>query len=203
MRQFPRQVMWGLSPRVRGNLHAPGHSGVRNRSIPACAGEPIRPRDRWTSPRVYPRVCGGTRILLNRRQRRQGLSPRVRGNRPALSERADRGGSIPACAGEPRTAASSGAGRRVYPRVCGGTVGGFPVLMAGQGLSPRVRGNQSPTRGGFPWRGSIPACAGEPSILFCNDFIGKVYPRVCGGTATIRSALWTMEGLSPRVRGNR
>ena len=90
----------------------------------------------------------------------------------------------------------------VYPRVCGGTVGGSmagigvrglsrvcggtDVLRHGEslvkGLSPRVRGNhQGPYRGGDR-AGSIPACAGEPMRWFAAAGMPWVYPRVCGGT---------------------
>ena len=99
--------------------HAVGHG-----SIPACAGEPAaRPR-RPRRTKVYPRVCGGTQALLifvvpatvyprvcggtveNIRPcvGTIGLSPRVRGNRAANRKRTPNGGSIPACAGEPRGA---------------------------------------------------------------------------------------------------
>ena len=58
----------GLSPRVRGNPVASRFLSLRVRSIPACAGEP----DRWqryrSENRVYPRVCGGTAILLCRQR---------------------------------------------------------------------------------------------------------------------------------------
>ena len=91
----------GLSPRVRGNpfviegLLTPGWS------IPACAGEPAPLPILRKADRVYPRVCGGTNEARWARQRREGLSPRVRGN-PAAAGPAVRGaGSIPACAGEP------------------------------------------------------------------------------------------------------
>ena len=50
----------GLSPRVRGNLELQQVAVVCDRSIPACAGEPIRTDS----------------ALLNA----SGLSPRVRGN---------------------------------------------------------------------------------------------------------------------------
>ena len=51
------------------------------------------------------------------------------------------------------------------------------------------------------WR-SIPACAGEPALLYgCVEF-WRVYPRVCGGTTGKRPAVVTGRGLSPRVRGN-
>ena len=52
----------GLSPRVRGNHVAERHLVRRRRSIPACAGEPVEDR----TPRLA----------------HDGLSPRVRGNRP-------------------------------------------------------------------------------------------------------------------------
>ena len=52
----------GLSPRVRGNPHQVSRVGSDLGSIPACAGEPSGPNGRTTKPRVYPRVCGGTRM---------------------------------------------------------------------------------------------------------------------------------------------
>ena len=54
---------------------------------------------------VYPRVCGGTRVLVPPLQEKchfQGLSPRVRGNQ--------------ACSARLKLGAPP-----VYPRVCGGT----------------------------------------------------------------------------------
>ena len=51
-------------------------------------------------------------------------------------------------------------------------------------------------------RRSIPACAGEPTVLLRSDGGEEVYPRVCGGTG-VRSVISAMPGgLSPRVRGN-
>ena len=70
----------GLSPRVRGNLPGPAAVNGGQRSIPACAGEPgLRPiKSRHTL--VYPRVCGGTCIVIALETPLLGLSPRVRGN---------------------------------------------------------------------------------------------------------------------------
>ncbi len=53
-------LAWGLSPRVRGNRRTRAPARHRPRSIPACAGEPPRPRSGRTRCAVYPRVCGGT-----------------------------------------------------------------------------------------------------------------------------------------------
>ncbi len=50
----------GLSPRVRGNLVRTKVMIGPLRSIPACAGEPVRCRRTHGIAAVYPRVCGGT-----------------------------------------------------------------------------------------------------------------------------------------------
>ena len=91
----------GLSPRVRGNPLPPLPAKVAPRSIPACAGEPPQARrDGYNIP-VYPRVCGGTGVPGDGVLPRQGLSPRVRGNRLLWRVGVADRGSIPACAGEP------------------------------------------------------------------------------------------------------
>ena len=70
---------------------------------------------------VYPRVCGGTPLDAERLGPPQGLSPRVRGNLYVNDGDGLVHRSIPACAGEPSSAASVRTPARVYPRVCGGT----------------------------------------------------------------------------------
>ena len=135
-----------------------------------------------TGRKVYPRVCGGTGDTPYHAQRKQGLSPRVRGN-PCHRHRADdRPRSIPACAGEPSKKTRCGSTTRVYPRVCGGTHRRPDAGEGHEGLSPRVRGNRANT--GSPRRKT------------------RVYPRVCGGTITMTLTRSTRTGLSPRVRGN-
>ena len=112
------------------------------------------------------------------------------------------GGSIPACAGEPITHARPGASTKVYPRVCGGTQHVVDLLDAGQGLSPRVRGNQGSMIPLTGREGSIPACAGEPQPARTATCPSGVYPRVCGGTSSRLVRISPASGLSPRVRGN-
>ena len=92
---------------------------------------------------VYPRVCGGTwehRIVS---VHYKGLSPRVRGNHNAMVEAGMLWGSIPACAGEPRSTTPRVGRFTVYPRVCGGTYNLDDISDVVGGLSPRVRGNPS------------------------------------------------------------
>ena len=189
----------GLSPRVRGNLT--GYPAVKEteRSIPACAGEPLPPESLPAPTRVYPRVCGGTSNPFPN----PGLSPRVRGNPLPPRVRALSSRSIPACAGEPASTAFHSIQGRVYPRVCGGTNAGVSGPGSCHGLSPRVRGNPSPAIRTRSCAWSIPACAGEPPLPAAAGSTNGVYPRVCGGTQAAKRGEWARCGLSPRVRGNR
>ena len=177
----------------------PGHT----RSIPACAGEPCLAalQRRWR--RVYPRVCGGTIALHSIALPVHGLSPRVRGNRVPLGYAVGRGGSIPACAGEPGDRVFLRVQDAVYPRVCGGTRRPCVPARAGCGLSPRVRGNRYGVTYAEADARSIPACAGEPGLGWAEGIEPTVYPRVCGGTPIRSMASMLPIGLSPRVRGNR
>ena len=121
----------------------------------------------------------------------KGLSPRVRGNlRGGLGQPHSRG-SIPACAGEPWAGSPANIGREVYPRVCGGTVVALRDEWAAQGLSPRVRGNRGGPKLPQAGAGSIPACAGEPSVHASFAPVRGVYPRVCGGTLGLA---WQRQG---------
>ena len=193
----------GLSPRVRGNPGTAPHPGGALWSIPACAGEPISVSCSSRLPAVYPRVCGGTISAGSPATNAAGLSPRVRGNpvRPHILRSVRR--SIPACAGEPIPGCVSVIISTVYPRVCGGTPAGGEHQDVGMGLSPRVRGNRTDNGNPPPSLRSIPACAGEPNPAYAPSAAGAVYPRVCGGTRPSRRSVPPVQGLSPRVRGNR
>ncbi len=151
---------------------------------------------------VYPRVCGGTRAIHRSTEWGHGLSPRVRGNLYQKQPGSSSAGSIPACAGEPLAPILGFPASGVYPRVCGGTQSSAPAGNRQFGLSPRVRGNRRPYHRRYRPRRSIPACAGEPHSRTSPARIGQVYPRVCGGTASLTGRRPRAEGLSPRVRGN-
>ena len=192
----------GLSPRVRGNQNAVQDDPQVGGSIPACAGEPHRPLLRHRRFEVYPRVCGGTPLRVGGDADDQGLSPRVRGNLFRAVARWTMCRSIPACAGEPAGGQFGQGVGRVYPRVCGGTAARAVRAGRGQGLSPRVRGNQPVISWLATMARSIPACAGEPRRPRPRRCPSGVYPRVCGGTRCRPRYRSTKTGLSPRVRGN-
>ena len=172
----------GLSPRVRGNRSDAGQRSPRSRSIPACAGKPLQAGAIGSLGKVYPRVCGETTTAQAKNWPNTGLSPRVRGNHRSHQLAGRDGGSIPACAGKPEEKKKRVYIARVYPRVCGETM---PLRFASssiQGLSPRVRGNHGPSSGTRSQQGSIPACAGKPSMRKRRRETPGVYPRVCGET---------------------
>ena len=173
----------GPSPRVRGNLRAEVDKTLSEGSIPACAGKPSRRDRRGPTSRVHPRVCGETQAHAGGRNRHQGPSPRVRGNRSFRPRPLRRTGSIPACAGKPATARSAASTFGVHPRVCGETVPSTIASSVSQGPSPRVRGNRVARQDG----------AGQPGV----------HPRVCGETSVSKNVNHRCAGPSPRVRGNR
>ena len=196
-----RQSRMGLSPRVRGNplFHVTGT--ICNRSIPACAGEPLYCPSQASRSAVYPRVCGGTLNIPPDVSDTEGLSPRVRGNLLDALDDLPPARSIPACAGEPSAQVAMKAPRRVYPRVCGGTDSHHWYVLQVVGLSPRVRGNPEKCGPRKQSPGSIPACAGEPIQTPWSQWEHQVYPRVCGGTVEETFEPVGRVGLSPRVRG--
>ena len=72
-----------------------------------------------------------------------------------------------------------------------------------QGLSPRLRGNRlSLMRLRFKVR-SIPAPAGKPARRQALPPGDTVYPRACGETTLTEFLSAPVDGLSPRLRGNR
>ena len=192
----------GLSPRMRGNQHQARPTSSPTGSIPAHAGEPSFRPSSTTTPRVYPRACGGTVSQNEAKNRRQGLSPRMRGNHGVRSRVELRVGSIPAHAGEPHPRPWPAPWIWVYPRACGGTWALKGLSRKSWGLSPRMRGNRVVKAHAEDIKGSIPAHAGEPSIRRrCREH-RRVYPRACGGTIMLGSVQPLDKGLSPRMRGN-
>ena len=111
--------------------------------------------------------------------------------------------SIPACTGEPAIVGPFNGQGAVYPRVYGGTGFRLAVRIVRSGLSPRVRGNQHKRDATVLGLRSIPACTGEPSPRLGLFGLLWVYPRVYGGTSGGPGGGGGLEGLSPRVRGNR
>ncbi len=116
----------------------------------------------------------------------EGLSPPVRGNLMVIENLIGLGGTIPACAGEPRHSHPCAGIAGDYPCLCGGTHARQHLIAMEWGLSPPVRGNLPPLEQLPPSAGTIPACAGEPRPKYF--------------WIATKALFW---GLSPPVRGNR
>ena len=156
----------------------------------------------FDSSRAYPRVCGATRVGLERQCVEQGLSPRVRGNPRAMVTSFLDYRPIPACAGQPPVSRAARARDGAYPRVCGATDSHRAARRPTRGLSPRVRGNPGRAAHRAGDGGPIPACAGQPAVGQPSRGTAKAYPRVCGATPPRGVYGFRLAGLSPRVRGN-
>ena len=192
----------GPSPRVRGSRSQGRESGAARGSIPACAGKPGPWRARVTLTGVHPRVCGEAVDSGCGPRGRQGPSPRVRGSLCWPAGTLEEAGSIPACAGKPRTGAGPYDTTKVHPRVCGEAA--FPDLEVSihTGPSPRVRGSHDMNSFRNGSHGSIPACAGKPSASDGSCGEERVHPRVCGEAGAVEKSGATVTGPSPRVRGS-
>ena len=173
----------GLSPRTRGNPHAPGRGLQLRGPIPANAGEPPMRCCAWAGARAYPRERGGTQVTNWVTVRVPGLSPRTRGNPESGVVGPFRPGPIPANAGEPRQQRPRSCHSWAYPRERGGTCRPRIPQVHRPGLSPRTRGNLLTPLTPCPIRGPIPANAGEPSSGTPPGTAKRAYPRERGGTS--------------------
>ena len=152
-----------VHPRVCGEAH--------RSCVPLADVEGPSPRVRGSRPparggpcglRVHPRVCGEAGWFRCRVMNADGPSPRVRGSPEAMPDPASVSGSIPACAGKPRTRWSRSASNWVHPRVCGEASSSSGSKLRLTGPSPRVRGSLSKRPLELCRQRSIPACAGKP-----------------------------------------
>ena len=96
-----RRCLRGLSPRLRGNHERLVLNGAAQGSIPALTGKPARVIVALDVAEVYPRAYGETASVCSGDRDREGLSPRLRGNRGARPLRPATPGSIPALTGKP------------------------------------------------------------------------------------------------------
>ena len=201
---FHASTGWpGASPRARGNRIRPRRPLIRIGCIPASAGESpsadLPPSERG----VHPRERGGIDWLLRRGLRRQGASPRARGNLLGTGWPVCWVGCIPASAGESHHASPAPPASRVHPRERGGIGHSGVSPSHAQGASPRARGNRVNTRLAPSTAGCIPASAGESPANDDSKSIDRVHPRERGGiSAGVYHSLFPL-GASPRARGNR
>ena len=172
--------LFGSSPRMRGT-HADVRKRImRDRFIPAYAGNTTAIGCRTCCQAVHPRVCGEHSIGPGRSPMSNGSSPRMRGTHFHVRVVFPHVRFIPAYAGNTRCLASASRLSAVHPRVCGEHPYHRDVVDTQFGSSPRMRGTRQPARGGNHIIRFIPAYAGNTRRAARGRSAKSVHPRVCG-----------------------
>ena len=131
----------GSSPRMRGKRNPTEAIRAAARLIPAHAGKTRSLKASSPTMQAHPRACGENPTTIQKHQRREGSSPRMRGKLIAGLCSDIKGRLIPAHAGKTGAHAKPGSGR--------------------SGSSPRMRGKLCPSWFLWPWLWLIPAHAGK------------------------------------------
>ncbi len=193
----------GPSPRARGAHGRPGVTVLVAGTIPACAGSTRPTRGHRAGRWDHPRVRGEHTADQGSPCWSLGPSPRARGahGRPGVTVLV--AGTIPACAGSTRGAASDSAPRRDHPRVRGEHGRGQRPGLLAEGPSPRARGAPLVSTRGVNQSGTIPACAGSTLGRRAPRPPTGDHPRVRGEHETPIPQPHVLAGPSPRARGAR
>jgi len=171
----------GSSPRLRGTLSNFATDQLRERFIPAPAGNALRIKVCVGRAAVHPRACGERARMPNTHSRIAGSSPRLRGTRVWSSAHENRQRFIPAPAGNAAPVISDNVPGSVHPRACGERVDPRRLPATGCGSSPRLRGTLASNRN-FNTRTTV-------------------HPRACGERGFTESNGLLRPGSSPRLRG--
>ena len=196
-------VIPGPSPPARGKPASRSPDLFSTGSIPACAGEALRHAGTDDAGRVHPRLRGGSDRLLGGHDPDPGPSPPARGKHYSYVSPDGATGSIPACAGEATRRPRLRHGRRVHPRLRGGSLGVCVIDDHPYGPSPPARGKPHNIGALATLEGSIPACAGEAARPPGRPSSAAVHPRLRGGSARARDRRIMTRGPSPPARGKR
>ena len=171
----------GASPCVRGTDHGGRRPDLRERCIPAHAGNGAgRGRQRAVCS-VHPGACGERVAVAVDGAIHAGASPRMRGT--------EGNGSLRAFAAA------------VHPRACGERVRQRGELHLNAGASPRMRGTEGFPRPVLDESRCIPAHAGNGPSAPMTTTATAVHPRACGERLMLICAAMLRTGASPRMRG--
>ncbi len=191
----------GRSPRGRGRHRQTSATYRGKGSIPAWAGETPEPARSCRSTWVDPRVGGGDGARARRGGEWAGRSPRGRGRRGGMGDSGEPRRSIPAWAGETRSAPTPGGGSAVDPRVGGGDLVRVPTTRSARGRSPRGRGRRARMVHHEGANRSIPAWAGETAAAISATMRSPVDPRVGGGDRQLARRPQRRRGSIPAWAG--
>ena len=170
----------GSSPRMRGTLHRADSRPRDQGIIPAHAGNTeVRNFFKYLY-RDHPRACGEHLKALASTFTSKGSSPRMRGTPSPQSRGMSSTGIIPAHAGNTLSAIKRHEFNRDHPRACGEHRATPKEPHTRVGSSPRMRGTLTVIRCYRPFRGIIPAHAGNTKRARYNLGMMEDHPRACG-----------------------
>ncbi len=199
----PTRMSAGSSPRMRGTPDPRGHVGLRQRFIPAYAGNTNRGTSVEAIRTVHPRACGEHTEGASRPPPHSGSSPRMRGTLMKAGPTIQDGRFIPAHAGNTEGSIPFLVFLTVHPRACGEHDLRDVAFSTCAGSSPRMRGTLcGRARPACKFR-FIPAHAGNTSEQAKRSDRPAVHPRACGEHGRGCGVRISASGSSPRMRGTR
>ncbi len=155
------------------------------------------------APGDHPRACGAHQDMMERIERGEGSSPRMRGSLDVAETRRDALGIIPAHAGLTPQVVHSVRSTGDHPRACGAHKLLVDLHLLAQGSSPRMRGSRLQKYWMSFLPGIIPAHAGLTAPAHATQGSARDHPRACGAHYYSKFAKNSFLGSSPRMRGSR
>ena len=192
---------FGSSPRTRGTGGVVPGQPVRERFIPADAGNSPAGCRRGSPATVHPRGRGEQLTVRQEVSPADGSSPRARGTESTGDTDVSSSRFIPAGAGNSLKYCSWAAALSVHPRgrgEQGGQLVAGPVLA---GSSPRARGTVVAGAELSPLHRFIPAGAGNSPAICPLPMATTVHPRGRGEQWACSAGVGPTIGSSPRARG--
>ena len=192
---------YGSSPLARGTRRGRAVAPLRQRFIPARAGNTSARRS--TPPRrsVHPRSRGEHIRRYAPDDATFGSSPLARGTPRYLARRQAHHRFIPARAGNTGRRPRSGPARPVHPRSRGEHIHTQMIARHSVGSSPLARGTRAGGEIHHPAGRFIPARAGNTMRSTWSAPRATVHPRSRGEHSPPRSPRGPVHGSSPLARG--
>ena len=193
--------MGGSSPRIRGELAGSMSSLVTGGIIPANTGRMVPPTLKCPPIRDHPREYGENNPLRSMMMNRFGSSPRIRGESTDYLEGTGGERIIPANTGRIQPSSTTARNPPDHPREYGENEKTRTETQKLRGSSPRIRGEFLPLREAPPRGGIIPANTGRITTRRATCSSWRDHPREYGENSKMRPPKATVEGSSPRIRG--
>ena len=191
----------GSSPHTRGTLPRAGSQVLRQRFIPAYAGNAASAQIPVTDVAVHPRIRGERTWAMYAFRALAGSSPHTRGTHVGHRLLRCHQRFIPAYAGNASTETISSRVATVHPRIRGERWHTSHWGFGAAGSSPHTRGTRCRrpcARGQYRF---IPAYAGNAQPRRPTRPPVPVHPRIRGERSRAVRSLLTRPGSSPHTRG--